>query len=487
MRTRLVRVNEGVHVMATGIVNIVNYSGSSMCSSASDLEAHVEAPSDSHPVTVTTYSMAGLDSGESDSSAVAEQMRQEARALHEFMKECSQNGAVSESLRKSHRKMYKKQQKQLQKLFTQLQLDLNACIDRKLRFSEKIESVRAQAVALRQSGIENQRVNAATLICCAKKQMKLEDLRSQALKRDIEQVVDIIDFLGKIDCDTEVLPIVDVSKLKKSFAGQKTAGMQELEWKIRSLKAKSKELVEQKPGSGDWYFNLMHPKSRTGMIVKRFEDRIDQLTYDDIYAIIEHLSSEKDDFSRLEDLLFDIGWQHKAFPFGFVRVPEKVFVFDLVPAVFGNVSIIEQYQFTPCSILNRMEWPFKSVVDMVFEMLILTSPFEIAHVFWEVIQEAAKCMQTVLVERGMNPEDIEVDFDSLFPILVTCIFVFGIDEWMTIALYTISFNEQVNDDPQLQFAMTYLEGVVTQIISMDKQQLKHDSDRLVSEHSATAD
>ena len=107
----------------------------------------------------------------------------------------------------------------------------------------------------------------------------------------------------------------------------------------------------------------------------------------------------------------------------------------------------------------------------IFEMMILTNPFDIAKVFWDVIQEAAECMKRMLIDRGEKPEDIEIDFDSLFPVLMICVFVFGLDEWMTVALYTISFNEQT-DDPELQFAMTYLEGLVTHIMALDQTKLK---------------
>ena len=128
-----------------------------------------------------------------------------------------------------------------------------------------------------------------------------------------------------------------------------------------------------------------------------------------------------------------------------------------------------------------MDWPFKTVVDMLFEMLILTNPFDIAHVFWDVIQEAAKCMSKLLViYKGVNPEDVEIDFDSLFPVLQICIIAFGCEEWMSIALYTMSFNENVSDDPQLQFAMTYLEGLVTQLMGLDEQAIKQRAEAITT-------
>ena len=94
-------------------------------------------------------------------------------------------------------------------------------------------------------------------------------------------------------------------------------------------------------------------------------------------------------------------------------------------------------------------------------------------------------MKNILVAGGKKPEDIEIDFDSLFPVLMICVFVFGLDEWMTVALYTISFNEQT-DDPELQFAMTYLEGLVTHIMALDQTKLKNKAAEIREKWAAEA-
>ena len=186
-------------------------------------------------------------------------------------------------------------------------------------------------------------------------------------------------------------------------------------------------------------------------------------------------------FILVEQLLFDLAWQKKKYPFGAIRsdpngtrtkshLPVSA---DLFPAAVGKTLIPKEYAFTPFSTLNGMNWPLKSAVDMIFEMFILTNPFEIARVFWNVIQETAQCMQRIyFIDQGIPSEEVEIDFDSLFPVLMICVFAFGADEWLEIALYTMSFNEQVPEDPQLQFAMTYLEGLVTHIMALDPKALK---------------
>jgi hypothetical protein len=320
-------------------------------------------------------------------------------------------------------------------------------------------------------GAESQRKVAALLIIMHRKQMRICKLQSEKLQRNIGRTVNFIEFLKNLEKRREVLPAVDVDGFRNSFEPGHPR-LQKLQRQVRILRNHAKELVPLKKGSGDWYFNLLHPESKSGKTILRFEERVQDLSYDGVCEIIEYLSDNKGDFERLEQLLFDIGWQRKSFPFGLYRKAELPMAGYIFPEVIGDTLIDREWAFTPFDTLNGMDWPFKSAVDMLFEMMILTNPFQIARLYWDIIQEAAKCMQNVMVRSGVRSEDVEIDFDSLFPILMICVFVFGIDEWMQVALYVISFNEHVSDDPQLQFAMTYLEGLVTQILALDKEDLR---------------
>ena len=383
-------------------------------------------------------------------------------------------GITSAPFRQQRRTQFQRSIDDVRALLRKLKVSLDCCLDRRSELMKLSVAVLAQLQGLRRMGAEVQRKNAALITIYYRKQMKIEKWRSEAVKRNIERTVNFIEFLKGMDKDGDLLPVVDVRRFELSFEDI-CEKANKLSRQVAILATKRRELVEQKPGTGDWYFNILHPKSKTGKIIKRFEERIELLTYEDVCTIIQHLSSANSDFARLEQLLFDLAWQKRPYPFGLVRETPLPTKGDFFPAVVGKTVVNQEYAFTPFSVLNGMDWPFKTAVDKIFEMMILTNPFSIARVFWDVIQEAAQCMQKVLVDGGMNPDDVEIDFDSLFPILMICVFAFGIDEWMTVALYTISFNEQVNDDPQLQFAMTYLEGLITHIMALDKKKLKEKS------------
>jgi hypothetical protein len=220
---------------------------------------------------------------------------------------------------------------------------------------------------------------------------------------------------------------------------------------------------------------LLHPQTKTGQIIKRFEDRIQLLTYEEIASIIDRLSTSGTR-AQVQSLLFDLAWSITPFPFGVSPGSRKTrwipLKNDLFPAVIGVTILNHEWAFTPFSLLSGQTWPFKSAVDKLFEMMVHTNPFEIARAYLGVIQEVAQCMENVLVAGGQKAEDIEIDFDSLFPLIMICVFTFGVGEWMNVAMYAISFSEHACDDAELQFAMTYLEGLVTQILALDFDELR---------------
>jgi hypothetical protein len=146
---------------------------------------------------------------------------------------------------------------------------------------------------------------------------------------------------------------------------------------------------------------------------------------------------------------------------------------ELFPAVFDQNAVDPEFAFTPFRILNGIFWLSKPGVDRIFEMVILRNLFNIARADYKVIDQAARCMQQVYYCRGIEREDIKIDFDLLFPILMICVFVFGVDEWMQVTMYAMSFNEYAEDDDvELKFGMTYLEGLVIHILPLNCEDLR---------------
>jgi hypothetical protein len=343
----------------------------------------------------------------------------------------------------------------------------------------KIGQVISQAKTLFRRGIESQRKHFAITVLFHRTRIRICKLRCSGLQRSLANTAEFRAYLETfLENNDQPPPKVNIARFARSlqFVDPK---VNHLKRRRLYLRAHRKSLVPQRPGTGDFVFNLLHPDTKSGKVIERFEDKIAILHYGEVFSILEHLCSENSlDFRRVEAILFDLAWCKRSYPFGFSGpgfgserelLPVKG---DMYPAVIGSTDLSSEFAFTPFSVLNGLHWPFKNAVDMLFEMMVLTNPFDIARVYWEIIQEITRSMQRLLVIGGTNPADIEIDFDSLFPVLMICVFVFGVDEWMRVALYTIAFSEHVGDDPQLQFAMSYLEALITQILALDRNALK---------------
>jgi hypothetical protein len=385
--------------------------------------------------------------------------------------------SLSYILSRSRRNVYQSHLNVTQKLLSKLRNALNTCVLSRCEQMRQIAVVGTQLENLFRRGVDGQRRAAALRVIYHRKMMKLLQLRADGVRRDIARTVGFSDFLKNMleresNGDVALLPAVDIGGFEKSL-GTADPLIHRVEKRILYLRSHLRELVQQRPGSGDWEFNILHLATRSGKIIWRFEQRVSELTYDDVFMIIDHLSEDKTTLRRVEGLLFDLAWIQQQYPFAGPSHPPRIPVgHGLFPAAIASTAVLRQdFAFVTFSTLNGADWPFRSAVDRIFEMMVLTNPFDIARVFWDVIQDITKCMQGLMAADGQDPEDVEIDFDSLFPILMIVVFAFGLDEWMKVALYTVAFNEQVVDDPQLQFAMTYLEGLLTQIIALDVEEL----------------
>jgi hypothetical protein len=381
----------------------------------------------------------------------------------------------------SRRHLYQSHLNVTQRLLSRLRNSLNACVLSRCEQMCQIDVVVAQLQNLFRRGLDGQRGAAALKVIYHRTMMKLLQLRAGGIRRDIARAVGFGDFLKNMlqresNGELALLPAVNIAAFERSL-GALDPAIDRVEKKIVYLRPRLRELVQQRPGSGDWEFNILHPGTKSGKIIHRFEQRVSELTYDDVSMIIDHLSEDKARLRRVEGLLFDLGWIQQRYPFGGPsHAPQIPVRGDLFPAAIASTAVLRKdFAYMTFSALNGADWPFRSAVDRIFEMMILTDPFDIARIYWDVIQDVAKCMQRLMAADGQDPEDVEVDFDSLFPILMIVVFAFGVDEWMKVALYTVAFNEQVAEDPQLQFAMTYLEGLVTQIITLDVAELNRNA------------
>jgi hypothetical protein len=391
---------------------------------------------------------------------------------------------LTEALRGTRRELFHRTLIDLQKIQGEFIDGLTDCGARQTAVQKVIDGLSAQLRPLRRQGLAEQRESAGIAHVVLRLHKKKEKLKWRDIDFNLQRTVRFSDFLKQLEreCEGEILPSIDIEWFRKSFPPPNPQ-IKRIEQHCAVLRARMRPLAPLPPGTGDSLFDLMHPLTKTGQIIIRFEEKLHLLSYPELTSIVQRLK-QKGNPIDIESLLFDLAWARMPFPFGVTSLrtqgTTRVMVSDLFPAVIADTALDKKWAFMRFEILNGASWPFQTAVDMIWEMMIQTNPFEIARVYWRVIEEVSRCTERMLVEQGQRVEDVEVDFDSLFPLIMICVFAFGIEEWMQVATYALSFMEHSTADAQLAFAMTYLEGLVTQILALDTQELRRKAETMTA-------
>ena len=224
-------------------------------------------------------------------------------------------------------------------------------------------------------------------------------------------------------------------------------------------------------GEKDFISDLTNPESKNGLIVSRYLQKLNKLTYQDFLTIVDALSEEYD-FDEVHDYLFGLAWQRMQYPFTCVipyPIPE---IFTLTPKIFNPPYIGEPWISTPFNNLSESKWPLRPICDSLLQLLFEINPFSMADCFWNTLQLAGKVIADI---RG---DDKEVDFDELFTIMLVAIFATCQRSLMQDLAYAISFGEEMQDQPQRKFAVSHMEGLYVHILHINPQEYlaKYSSD-----------
>ena len=207
--------------------------------------------------------------------------------------------------------------------------------------------------------------------------------------------------------------------------------------------------------------DLLNPDTKNGIIVQRMLGKIDIMNSQDFLTIVDAIAedtyNEKDVFS----ILLELAWQQKQYPFHSITPDHMPEIFYLTPKIFSPPYLKEPWLSTQFVDLCESNWPFKEISDALISLMLLIDPFDMVDSFWEIIQIAGRVISNV---RG--GEEREVDFDELFPVLLTCIFATNQRTLMLDFGYAISFRDEMDDSPTRKFAVSHMEGLYVHILGI---------------------
>ena len=237
------------------------------------------------------------------------------------------------------------------------------------------------------------------------------------------------------------------------------------------------------PSTTDPLAALRHPSTKTGQIIQRFIKSVDSMYFPDVEVVAEALAeqSKKFDKDAMIRILFDIAWESRTYPLAPLVSTFKIpNVNDLCPKAFNAPFLSDDFAVMTFNELSASDWPLKTAVDMLFDIVVLTNPFDIADAFYRIIEEIGRCAQRCLIRRDQDARNVEIDFDQLFVLMLICIFTSGLSEICAPMQYSSSFREYVMMDTTKVYAMSHMEGLCVHLVTMDYGDVRKRSAKILA-------
>lgn len=234
---------------------------------------------------------------------------------------------------------------------------------------------------------------------------------------------------------------------------------------------------------------LLSTIHKPGRIIERFRLQINEIEYSDIDVISDALYElTKDYLTKFEiiDTLFGIAWTMN--PTKYPIVPSRndhmwiPYVYDLIPAALNPPFLEDKWKHMSFQeLFATKDWPLKEAVESLLDLFLTSNPFKIASYFENTIQLIANAAAKML-HMEIQLENVEIDFDQLFSLLIICVFASGLISITEPLWFSYQFNEWADEFPGIQFAMSHMEGLRSFFLDLNYMELREKSNRLKKEY-----
>lgn len=234
---------------------------------------------------------------------------------------------------------------------------------------------------------------------------------------------------------------------------------------------------------------LLDTNSKSGRIIQRFKLKSDEMQYDDIEVIADALYNLSSDYLTRDEIigiLFDIMWTSNPRKYPIcprVNTFWVPYIMDLIPAAVNPPYLSEKWKrMTFLELSNIKDWPLREAVDSLFDLYLHSNPFEIGRCFSNTINLVAVAVQKMVKSEGGKPEDIEIDFDQLFNLLIVCIFSSGLPTITEPLSYASYFDQYACGNNEIHFAMSHMEGLCAHLPKINFKELREKSNKLKEQY-----
>ncbi|OHS93202.1 hypothetical protein TRFO_12032 [Tritrichomonas foetus] len=305
------------------------------------------------------------------------------------------------------------------------------------------------------------------------------DSEIQRCRNNIDNCASFITFLGGVGKDYQ---FVDLKKFipKYFLDGAEQYKIFKKHSQILNLKIQSLQQQQVPVNQNDIVNRYFDQKTKVSAMMNRFRVIIDKIRYPDLEVIAEAVGEiQNEPINEVIDHLFEIAWYFRMFPicdrFTLNKIPNTN---SLIPKVFAPPFLDDKWNYMTFLELSASDWPLKPAVDALFEMMVLTNPFQMGRKFYDIIQLIGKCVQDILKSQNKSTKYVDIDFDQLFVLMLLCVFTSGLNEIVLPFTYCYKFRDFMMDNYQIQFATSHMEAICMHVRQIDWKDTKKKSDEL---------
>ena len=295
--------------------------------------------------------------------------------------------------------------------------------------------------------------------------LKLYHKNVKFLQHNIREIFMFKDYLET----KNPLPKIDLDSFLKKRILQKPREVDRINKNLITFKNKMDMMKSSIPECISPFLEFVSIKNKSGRIIRKYYNLIDQLEYEDLEVILNSIVPDKEHYKVIREFLFDLAWEKLIFPFADVEIMNLPNIFDLTPKIFSPKFLSDKVINTPFSELNSIDWPFKDLSNDLFLLLIERDPFIVAEKFWSMSCEYTQI--AIILAKEYHDDDCEIGFDLIFSYFLIAIFAFGVSEILEVMKFSYSFIDFIEPNDTIKlYSMTYFEALVNFITQINSEE-----------------
>lgn len=201
---------------------------------------------------------------------------------------------------------------------------------------------------------------------------------------------------------------------------------------------------------------LIYPTSSTFSIFDDIRKNAANLTIEEVHGQMKDMTDDWEELSLLMDHAFTFAWQNKQFPF-LNNEDDVPTLLDKTVRSFDPPYVPEKYLDLTVNELRYSGWPYQPVVEILDDIFYEINPIKSARTMYEAMEQTARCVAI------QSQESVDVDFDTLFPLIMLSVLSSGLLSDSRTLRYVAMVSTIGLSDTYVNLGASYAEAILAHI------------------------